>query len=102
MAINTDFALNGNDLGIINGDFASGLSDQQHIADTINAFPGWWKENPEDGVGVFAYLNSSGQEQALERSIKINLQSDGYQVGNPIVNVDSAGTLTVDPQAVKQ
>lgn len=101
MAVNQDFGLSGNDLVIEDGDFIISNSDQQHIADTINAFPGWWKENPADGVGIFQYLESSGQEQAIERSVKINLQSDGYQVGNPNVSKDAAGTLTIDPQATK-
>ena len=53
--MNQDFALSANDLYISNGDFAISESDNQHIADTLNAFPGWWKENPADGIGVFAY-----------------------------------------------
>jgi hypothetical protein len=101
MAANLDILLNNNDLVFENGDFVIGESDQQHIADTINAFPGWWKEDPADGVGIFQYLNSGGQEQAIARSIKINLQSDGYQVGNPNVTTDLAGSMTIDPQANK-
>lgn len=96
-----DFGLFQNDLITDDGDFVISLSDQQHIADTINAFPGWWKENPADGVGIFQFLESSGQEQEIERSVKINLQSDGYQVGNPNVSKDSNGNLTIDPQATK-
>lgn len=65
------------------GDFLLGDSDEQHIQDTINAFPGWWKENPGDGVGAMQYLNSSGTEQSLTRAIKLQLQSDGYNVNNP-------------------
>lgn len=44
MAANQDIALMHNDLLIRNGDFVIGESDEQHIMDTINAFPGWWKE----------------------------------------------------------
>jgi len=93
---NQDFALSGNDLLIQNGDFAIAESDAQHIADTLNAFPGWWKENPADGVGVFQYLNSAGEEQTLRRSIQIQLQSDNYPC-SPIVRTDSTGLLTVNP-----
>jgi len=96
---NSDIALINNDLLIINGDLAFGLSDVQHIQDTINAFPGWWKNYPADGVGVFQYLNSSGQEQTLKRALVINLQSDGYQVTNPQVGYDAAGNLLIIPNA---
>lgn len=96
---NQDFGLQNNDLYIVDGDLAIVESDAQHVADTLNAFPGWWKENPADGVGVFQYLNSAGQEQALRRSIKINLQSDGYTVNNPEVKVNSDGLFEINPNA---
>lgn len=97
--MNQDFALQNNDIYITGGDFAVTESDTQHIADTINAFPGWWKENPQDGVGVYAYLGSPGQDQALKRSMQIQLTSDGYKVSNPTVEINSAGQLTVNPNA---
>lgn len=103
MALNFDIALFNNDLYIDadSGDFVIAPSDEQHIIDTIAAFPGWWKENPDDGVGLMAYENSSGQEQVLQQSIKIQLQSDGYQVNNPSVARDAAGELVVKPNAIK-
>ena len=96
---NQDFALQGNDLFIKDGDFAIAESDTQHIADTMNAFAGWWKEFPADGVGVFSYLGSSGQEQTLKRAIQIELKKDGYNVSNPEVNVSAAGQLSINPNA---
>lgn len=97
--MNQDFALSNNDLVCVNGDFAIAESDVQHIQDTINAFPGWWKNNPQDGVGIFQYVNSGGQEQTIKRSLMINLQSDGYSVSAPVVETDSSGKLTVQPNA---
>ncbi|KAA2242797.1 oxidase [Chitinophaga agrisoli] len=99
MANSLDIALYQNDLQVRDGDLTIGESDEQHVADTINAFPGWWKEYPADGVGVFAYLNSAGQEQALSRAIKLNLTSDGYIVNNPSIVTDADGILTVNPNA---
>lgn len=96
MANNQDFALSGNDLFFQNGDFAIAESDIQHISDTLNSFPGWWKENPSDGIGAFSYLNSAGQEQKLRRNIQIQLQSDNY-TSAPIVTTDSNGGLTINP-----
>jgi len=101
MAVNYDMALNGNDLLIVDGDFAFAESDQQHVIDTINAFPGWWKENPQDGVGLMAYSKSPGEAQRINRAIKIQLQSDNYTVENPVVTIDNSGLLTVNPNAVK-
>lgn len=103
MALNYDISLQSNDLYIdpATGDFTISESDEQHIIDTLAAFPGWWKENPQDGVGIFQYQNSSGQEQVLQRSIKIQLQSDGYQVNNPSVTRNSNGQLVVQPNAIK-
>lgn len=97
MANRQDIAVLNNDLVFVDGDFAISLSDQQHIQDTINAFPGWWKENPSDGVGVFQYMNASGAEQQLSRAIKVNLKSDGYNVNNPRVGYDPSGKLIIDP-----
>lgn len=96
---NQDFALQGNDILTQQGDLAIALSDTQHIADTINAFPGWWKQYPADGVGVFAFFNSAGAEQVLKRKLAIQLKSDGYTVGNPEVTVSASGQLTINPNA---
>lgn len=84
------------DIIIENNDVVLGPSDEQHIQDTLNAFPGWWKENPLDGVGIGAYLNSSGQEQILARSAKLNLTSDGYMVATPKVAID-LNTISINP-----
>jgi hypothetical protein len=100
---NQDIALISNDLFIdpIAGDFSIADSDTQHIVDNIAAFPGWWKENPTDGVGILQYENSAGQEQDIQRMVKIQLQSDGYQVNNPFVKIDSTGKLIVQTNATK-
>jgi hypothetical protein len=100
MALNQDLALDNNDIAVLDGDFYIAESDQQHIIDTINAFPGWWKEYPADGVGLMSYSKAPTDLQELARSIKLNLQSDGYSVENPKVdNVN--GHLIIDPKATK-
>jgi hypothetical protein len=87
------------DLVIENNDLSYQLSDQQHVEDTINAVPGWWKESFTDGVSIVSYLNSSGQEQVLARSIKIQLESDLYSVNNPQIKYSPDGKLYVNPNA---
>ena len=85
---------------VLNNDIQYILSDTQHVEDTINAAPGWWKENPSDGVNIRAYLNSDGQAQVLARSIQVQLQSDLYIVTNPVVKFDANGKLYIKPNAV--
>lgn len=103
MAANFDLFLQDNDLLIDGqaGDFLIAVSDDQHIMDNIAAFPGWWKEDPADGVGVFAYQNSSGQLQVLGRIVKQQLQADGYQCNNPLITQSPDGELILQPNAIK-
>ncbi|MFB6456580.1 hypothetical protein ACE38W_15015 [Chitinophaga sp. Hz27] len=102
MAVNYDIYLMKNDIVIRDGDFVIGESDEQHIMDTINGFPGWWKENPVDGVGISSYLNSSGQEQSIARAIKLQLSSDGYRVDSPTISYGDDGRLIINPNALIQ
>lgn len=95
-----DIAIFRNDLYIVDGDFAIAFSDQQHVSDTIAAFPGWWKQFPADGVGVLQYLNSSGREQELERSVRINLQSDGYRMSDADIT-NNNDLVIINPNAEK-
>ena len=96
-----DFAQdNSGDLLIADGDFVLADSDMMHIEDTIIAHPGWWKEFPQDGVGISNYSKSTGKEQLLAREVKLQLENDGYQVDNPIVTfLDD--NLTINPNAVR-
>ncbi|RYD57295.1 MAG: hypothetical protein EOP56_08270 [Sphingobacteriales bacterium] len=98
----TDYLLDDmGDLLFSNGDLASGDSDARHIRDTIYAYPGWWKEFPADGVGIQGYLNSGGRQQQLVREIKIQLQSDGYQVSpSPVIDT-STGKMIINPNATR-
>lgn len=95
------FDLQYNDAGLVieDNDVVWAASDSQHVEDTINAAPGWWKENFADGVNIRLYLSSSGQEQVLARSIKIQLEGDLYIVTNPRVAFDATGKLLIDPGA---
>lgn len=90
---------NDGNLIIRDSDLQIGVSDAQHIQDTLYAAPGWWKENFTDGVNLQSYLNSSNQEQILCRSMKIQLQSDQYKVANPTARYSVDGKLTINPGA---
>ena len=100
MAVRKDIKLDETgDLLFVNGDFVIAESDQQHVADTINAHVGWWKEFPNDGVGISNFTNSAGSAQQLSRKIKIGLNKDGYKVDNPIIEFDANGKLKIYPNA---
>lgn len=101
MALAYDIKLNdAGDLLFKNGDLVIDASDEQHIQDTINAFPGWWKEFPADGVGILSYLKSSGTQQDLARSTILQLQADGYTVNNPVV-VINPDNISINPNAIR-
>jgi hypothetical protein len=93
----TDIQLLDNDLIIQNNDLVIGESDDQHIEDTINAGPGWWKENYTDGVNIRQYLKSKNFQE-INRSITLNLQADGY-AATPIIS-NNNGQLTINPNAI--
>jgi len=89
------------DLSFSNGDFAIGESDQQHVQDTITAFPGWWKQYPADGVGISSYVNASANFQALARNIQSQFTVDGYRVNPlPVIRFEDK-QLKVYPNAVR-
>lgn len=97
MAFRYDIALTNNDIYLRDGDFLIAQSDQQHILDTMAALPGWWKENPLDGVGIVYYDQAPAIIPEISRKIRVELNSDGYVVNNPIITLDKNGLLTVDP-----
>lgn len=91
---------NSGDLLINNNDFQYGLSDPQHITDTLVATPLSWKQYPADGVGIDYYVNSSGKQQQLQREIKLQLSNDGYtDISATIVQGNS--TLNITPYATR-
>lgn len=90
-----------NDFFIGSGDFGFAESDEQHIIDICISFPGEWKQTPAVGVGLLAFLASSGQEQAISRDIRVQLSADGYQVKSPDFKISANGDLIVAPHAIR-
>lgn len=94
-----DIYLLNNDCMVSNGDFVVAESDEQHIVDTINAFAGWWKQNPQDGIGIGAWQKGAAQIQELTKQLRLQLTSDGYTVTNPSVTLSPTGQLVINPNA---
>ncbi|MCW3126589.1 MAG: hypothetical protein JWO03_2247 [Bacteroidetes bacterium] len=93
-----DLAWMDDDLDISGGDIYIALSDKQHIEDTIIAFPGWWKQFHQDGVGIWAYYGGPNRSQQLQQNVSLALQADGYTVTNPSVTYLN-GKVIVNPYA---
>lgn len=102
MAVRYDIALDDNDLIFYQGDLVVAESDSQHIIDTLNAFAGWWKEFPLDGVGIMGYTKSPANVQEINRKIYIEITSDGYRVESPMVTLSPSGELLINPNVELQ
>jgi len=85
----------------VTGDIVIGPSDNQHIEDILSAAPGDYKEFPQVGAAVFTLLKGKGSPQKVEGIIKLQLESDGYQVGRPKVVVTNSGHATITPNAIR-
>lgn len=89
-----------NDIDINNpfkdGDFNIVECSMQNINRTMVAHPGHFKMYPLHGVGISNYLNaplSPSTISALERLIRLNLESDGAK--NIKVNISNSGDINI-------
>jgi hypothetical protein len=85
----------------ISGDFVMVDSDNQHILDILESFPGWWKNSLPTGAGIPVLLKAKVTTALTESVIKQQLEADGYQVTRPYINIDSAGKFTIQPNAIR-
>jgi hypothetical protein len=78
--ISTDLLLDEiGDLLETDGDFVEGESDDQHIEDILDAYPGEYRHAPILGVYLQRAVNGL-VDGSLRRDIKLNLESDNYSV----------------------
>ncbi len=82
-----------------NGDFLVGPSDKQSIQSVLNAHPGWWKQYVTLGVGMSQYLNSKDKNQQIQRSIKLNLESDAFVVDTIVITSTELGGFNIQTNA---
>ncbi len=84
------------------GDFELVASDNQHILDICQSYPGWWKNSLTTGAGLPNLLKSKISIGSVENTIKAQLEADGYQVGRPIVSINKAGKVIIKPNALRK
>ena len=68
-----------NDIVIRNGTMATGTTDEQNAQLIVLAEKGEFKEHPQLGVGISQFLKSTGRENELLRTIRIQLALDGIR-----------------------
>ena len=101
MAIYNDIITDSeNDLIIENGDFKLNESDSQHVEHIITADKGQFRQWPLIGVGINRLINGSINPQSLKQVIKLNLESDNYNVR--LIEVDSIDKLSINVDAQRK
>ena len=87
------------DFLVANGDFVISASDQQHLKDIIYSAPNWYKEFPQLGVNIQAYMSGKSIGAELTRSIQLQLVSDGYKVNTINVKTDKNNNFLLNTDA---
>lgn len=83
------------DLNIVNGDFLTGFSDEQHLALITIMDLGHLKESPFLGIGINRKLGSSENPNVIKAISKQMYEADNYVVksitmsGSIIENVNA-------------
>lgn len=89
----TDLLLDENgDAKFVDGDFATGYSDDQHQQHILLANKGEFKEFPELGVGIVQMLADDDYTDMLIEAKK-NLQYDGMTINN--IKIEEGGKLGI-------
>lgn len=81
------------DLLIRNGDIVLGDGGQQHIQDILMAQKGHYSQSPAVGVGIESWLK--GNSDLLRREIRLQLENDGFNVKQIIIN---NGEINIDAE----
>jgi len=95
MTVRKDILLSDNgNFATANGDFTTGLSDEQHVAAMLGMNKGELKEHPTLGVGLNNYINDDTSLMQLRFAIRENMKVDGYSLKN--MSINQAGKLLID------
>lgn len=89
------------DMLVEGGDWVVGTSDEQHIEAILISDFGNWRQYPLLGVGVANFLLmpiDSESVNELKRKIRLQLEYDGYQVRELII--DGQLNINVDAKRI--
>jgi len=91
-----DFLLDeNNDIKCENGDFATGISDDQNVSLLLTLNKAELKEFPTIGVGLPNFLKSQNNSiTEIKREITVGLKADAYEVTN--LEFDKTGDFKLD------
>lgn len=84
------------DMEILNGDIFINESDSQHVEMILTADKGQFRQFPLIGVGIKKFSNGPFSPQAIKQSIKLQLESDGYNVRKIDVSKITKGIIDID------
>jgi hypothetical protein len=84
------------DIAVLNGDFATGIADEQHAEDIIVSHKGHYKQFPLTGIGIIEFfhgpLSLNGRDN-LKRQIAMQLEADGMK--RVQVEIDEEGKAKI-------
>jgi hypothetical protein len=86
------------DLIILNGDFKVNESDSQHVEHIVIADKGQFRQFPLIGVGIKKTINGSVNPQRVKQQIKLQLESDGFNVRQIEVNPNDPLNIQIDAE----
>lgn len=86
------------DIQFVNGDFRIEESDAQHVEHIVFTDKGQFRQYPLIGVGIGRLLNGSPNKVEIQQQIKLNLESDGYNVRSVSVGLSDGLDLDIDAE----
>lgn len=86
------------DLVFINGDIKVDESDTQHVDHIVVADKGQFRQFPLIGVGILRMINGSPNRQELKQQIKLQLESDGYNVRQIAIDPNDMLSIEIDAE----
>ena len=81
-----------------NGDFLTGVNDNNLMYYNVVSHKGHWRTAPTIGAGVDKYLNASILPTVIERDIKSNLKNDVF--GSAEVNAREFPKIVINRELV--
>lgn len=84
------------DLTILNGDLFINDSDSQHVDFIVTADKGQFRQFPLVGVGLRRFINGPFNQQEIRQAIRLNLESDGYNVRKVSISNDGKAKINID------